>query len=190
MPRASVIHQPTHVGESVVGTPESFDTEFRQLFADRHRSLFRYLDRLSGDPALAADIVQETFVKLYQRGAMPEDSAAWLAAVANNLFRDERRRVSRRLRLLAGRSVESTLGDPAPAPDANVFSEGEQRAVKVALEGMAERDRQLLLLREEGLSYRELATVLGIGESSVGTLLMRARHAFQAAVARHRDAPC
>jgi RNA polymerase sigma factor (sigma-70 family) len=166
-----------------VGTDDLFDTQFRQAFAERFASLVRYLDRLSGDPALAADIAQEAFVKLYHRGTMPEDTRAWLVSVANNLFRDERRRVSRRLRLLARRSPDATLGDPAPAPDAHLFSDAERNAVRAALQSMPERDRQLLLLREAGLSYRELAIALSLVESSVGTLLMRARLSFQLAVA-------
>lgn len=167
-------------------TIASFDTRFRQLFADRFAGLFRYLDRLSGDSALASDIAQETFIKLYERGTMPDDAGAWLVTVANNLFRDERRRVTRRHRLLSHRSSDATLADPAPAPDAHVFSNTERAAVSAALASMSERDRQLLLLREEGLSYRELATALGLTESSIGTLLVRARQSFHAALGRHQ----
>ncbi|MFI5249546.1 MAG: RNA polymerase sigma factor, partial [Gemmatimonadales bacterium] len=61
------------------------------LFHARYQSLFRYLDRLTGDPDLAKDLAQETFVRLYRRGTMPEDPRAWLTTVATNLFRDDRR---------------------------------------------------------------------------------------------------
>lgn len=163
---------------------DSFDAQFRQAFDARYRALFRYLDRLAGDPALAADIAQETFVKLYQRGAMPDNAGAWLVSVANNHFRDERRRAGRRLRLLARRTPDATLADPPPAPDAGLFSDSERRAVRTALDSMHERERQLLLLRLEGYSYRELASALGLPETSVGTLLLRARGAFRVAMAR------
>ncbi len=169
---------------SALRADATFDAQFRQAFDDRFHSLFRYLDRLSGDAALSADIAQEAFVRLYHRGAMPEDPGAWLVSVVNNLFRDERRRSSRRVRLLARKSPESTLGDPTPAPDAHLFSEAERNAVRNALDGLSERERQLLLLREEGYSYREMSIALGIVESSVGTSLMRARAAFRVAVER------
>jgi DNA-directed RNA polymerase specialized sigma24 family protein len=47
----------------------------------------------------------------------------------------------------------------------------------------------LLLLRAEGLSYRELADALGIAEASVGTLLARAKTQFREAVGRNLHAP-
>jgi DNA-directed RNA polymerase specialized sigma24 family protein len=47
---------------------------------------------------------------------------------------------------------------------------------------MPERDRRLLLLRHEGYSYHELATALGLVESSVGTLLRRARAVLRVAI--------
>ena len=106
---------------------------------------------------------------------MPCDAGAWLATVATNLFRDERRRSSRRIRLLARRSPESTLADPADAPDAHLLSKTEQRRVRHALDSLSERDRQLVRLREEGCSDRDLAIAVGIAELSVGTLLMRGR---------------
>ncbi|MDQ6635157.1 MAG: sigma-70 family RNA polymerase sigma factor [Gemmatimonadota bacterium] len=159
----------------------SFDAAFRAVFDDRFAALFRYLDRLSGDPALAADVAQDAFIKLYRRGAMPENVGAWLVSVASNSFRDERRKVSRRLRLLARRAPDATLADAPPAPDANLASEEQRRAARAALDQMSERDRQLLLLRQEGYSYHELAVALGIHQSSVGTLIRRATATFRAA---------
>jgi RNA polymerase sigma factor (sigma-70 family) len=165
-----------------VSVDHSFDVLFRRAFDERFRVLFRYLNRLTGDPALAADIAQDTFVRLYRRGAMPDDTGAWLVTVANNLWRDERRRVGRRLRLLAQRPPDETLADPPASPDADLLSAEQRRVVRAALDGMPERSRQLLLLRHEGYSYRELANGLGLVESSVGALLLRAKAAFRAAV--------
>ena len=48
-----------------------------------------------------------------------------------------------------------------------------------ALDRVPERDRHLLLLRAEGYSYREIAAALQIQETSVGTLLARAKRAFR-----------
>ena len=162
-----------------VSDADAFDDGFRKLFEGRFPELFRYLDRLTGDPALAADIAQESFIKLHQRGAMPEDPRAWLVSVANNLFRDERRRSSRRLRILARRSPDTTLADPPPSPDADLLPAERRAAVRAALESLPERDRQLLLLRHEGYSYRELATTLDLAETSVGTFLARATATFR-----------
>src|SRR5215210_9547398 len=94
-----------------------FEEVFREDFARLFASLFRYLDRLSGDPTLAADIAQETLLRLYQRGSMPDDVRAWLATVAHNLLRNERRQRKRRQWLLAARPAALVLADPAPSPD-------------------------------------------------------------------------
>lgn len=157
----------------------AFDAAFRGAFDDRFAELFRYLDRLSGDPALASDIAQETFVRLYERGEMPQDVRGWLVSVANNLFRDERRRAGRRRLLLARRAPEHTLGDAPLQPDDALMQQERQATVRRALNELPERDRQLLLLRYGGYSYRELAVALDLTESSVGTLLVRAKAQFR-----------
>jgi RNA polymerase sigma factor (sigma-70 family) len=54
--------------------------------------------------------------------------------------------------------------------------------VRRALDSLDERDRTLLLMREEGFQYRELAEAVGVEPTSVGTLLARARRRFAEAV--------
>ena len=158
-----------------------FDQVFADLFAERSRSLYRYISGLSGDPALAEDIVQESFVRLYRRGGMPDDPAAWLVSVAHNLWRDDRRRDVRRSRLLALRKDElPTVGD-SPATDATTLASERVQTVHQALARLPERDRRLLLLRHSGFAYREIAVVLDLAPGSVGTLLVRASESFRAA---------
>jgi RNA polymerase sigma factor (sigma-70 family) len=159
----------------------TFEVTFRRLFDEQFPSLFRYLDRLSGDPDLAADLAQEAFVRLYRRGEVPDDARAWLGTVASNLFRDERRRSRRRLRLLDAQPAELTLGAPSPSTDAAVIEREQRESVRQALDGLSLRDRQMLLLRHEGYSYREIAQALGVTETGVGTMLVRAAAAFRAA---------
>ncbi len=50
--------------------------------------------------------------------------------------------------------------------------------VRRALAGLPERDRQLLLMRGEGFSYREIGDAVGVKHTSVGTLLARAQQRF------------
>ena len=159
-----------------------FEAEFRQLFDQQFASLFRYLDRLSGDAELAADLAQETFVRLYNRGALPDDPRAWLAAVASNLLRDERRRTKRRGRLLTLHAADVPVGAAPLRPDETFAATAERVRVRSALDALPERDRQLLLLRHEGYSYRELALAVGVRETSVGVMLARATAAFRAVI--------
>ena len=163
-------------------TANLFDREFRHVFDREFESLFRYVDRWSGDAALAADVAQETFIRLYHRGRLPEDLRAWLVSVANNLLRDEHRRVARRERLLGRDSSTEAAGASEHRPDARLLAQERRRAVRAALDELPARERALLLLRYEGYSYRELGQALHIREASVGTLLLRARERFRAAM--------
>jgi RNA polymerase sigma-70 factor (ECF subfamily) len=160
---------------------ESFDDAFHALFAERSAPLYRYVNGVSGDPALSEDIVQECFVKLHRRGAMPDDPRAWLATVANNLLRDAQRRVVRRRRLTIEWSTDLPLGGEAPQPDDPTLAAERVESVRRALAKLSLRDRQLLLLRHEGYRYQEIAKALELTPSSVGTMLVRAGEAFRKA---------
>ncbi len=167
---------------------DPFDDAFRRLFGEQFGSVFRYLDRLSGDPALAADLAQEAFMRLYRRRSLPSDARAWLVSVAGNLLRDEWRGAARRRRLLGARFESPGFGTAAPSADEDVLAAERRGLVRRALGALSERDRQVLLLRHEGYSYREIAKALGLPESSVGTLLARAKRAFQVAFQEIPDA--
>jgi RNA polymerase sigma factor (sigma-70 family) len=164
----------------------SFEEHFTTLFETEFPRLYRYLDRMSGDPDLAADLAQESFVRLYRRGSMPDNPGPWLVTVALNLFRNTRTMSARRGRLLSLVRAEATLSDPPPIPGQSGSSESER--VRIALAQLPQRERELLLLRSEGYSYRELATALSLHEPSIGTLLLRAKRAFREAYEHVSDA--
>jgi RNA polymerase sigma factor (sigma-70 family) len=150
-----------------------------ELFHAQFERLFRYLDRLSGEPDLAADLAQEAFVRLYRRGAAPDSPEAWLITVAMNLLRNARSKSARRLELLTAERSTGVLSDPAPVPGESTDDAESRRRVRAALDALPERERQLLLLKAEGYSYRDIAQALDLGETSVGTLLARAKEAFR-----------
>ena len=161
-------------------TSSSFHEQFVALFATRFQRLFRWLDRLSGEPDLAADLAQEALLRLYQRGTLPDAPEAWLISVAMNLFRNERSMRTRRRRLLTPARGEGAHGDPPLAPDQAVAAADDRRRVRATLDRLPERDRRLLLLGAEGYGYRDIAAALDLNEASIGTLLARARRAFRA----------
>lgn len=167
----------------------TFRDEFVELF-DRHfPRLFRYLDRLAGDPELAADLAQDAFVRLHERGSMPDAPQAWLVTVAMNLFRNSRSMRSRRARLMTAARAESVLADPPRSPAEATAGADERSRVRAALQRLPQREREMLLLHAEGYRYREIALALGLNEVSVGTLLARAKQAFRQAFAEGGDAP-
>ena len=161
--------------------PRTFHEAFVEVFNAQFERLFRVFDRLSGDPELAADLVQEAFIRLYRRGALPDTPASWLLTVATNLFRNARTRRSRRLALLTRERAAGVHSDPLPTPDAVVESEESRRRVHAVMDRLSDRDRRLLLLSVEGFSYRDIAAAAGVRESSVGVFIARARQAFRKA---------
>lgn len=139
--------------------------------------LVRYLTRRLGDRDWAEEVAQETFVRALRQETIVNERS-WLFAVANNLVRDDARRASRQrrhLELLAAEAREREGDAPEEPPEVTLELAQESADARRALESLAERDRQALLLKEEGLGYGEIAEVLGIEKSSVGTTLSRAR---------------
>ena len=181
----------TRVEDAMVerGARASFNEQFTQLFDEHYLRLFRFLDRLSGDADLAADVAQEAFVRLHRRGTIPDTPGGWLVSVAMNLFRNVKTATKRRLRLLTPDRVTHGHADPAPSPDELVEAAETTRRVRRVLDGLAQRNVRLLLLQAEGFSYHEIATALDIHEGSVGTLLARAKRAFRASYGSGTNAP-
>ena len=71
--------------------------DLEALFAEHRDAVFRYLARYTGDPDLAEDLVQETFLKLAVRPpATGENVKGWLFAVASNLAKDAHKTARRR----------------------------------------------------------------------------------------------
>ena len=144
------------------------------LFADHHASLFRYLARLTGDPDLAEDAAQEAFVRLVERPPTPDNMRAWLFRVGTNAARLSARTGGRRRRILEGAPERAPVGDAPLLPDAAAEQQEVRAKVRDALSQLPERDRVMLLMREEGFSHREIAEAVGTTTGSVGTMIARA----------------
>ena len=100
---------------------------------------------------------------------------SWLFAVATNLVRDEARKDARRRRHLE-LLREQARAEEAVEPEPTSLERAQEAAMaRRALECLSERDREALLMREEGLDYQEIATALELSVGSVGTTLARAR---------------
>lgn len=189
-------HQPTPIAvgrrargsRAATETVASFDDRFIELFDAHFQRLYRYLDRLSGEPELAEDLAQETMVKLYRRGSVPDHPEAWLITVALNLFRNAKTTRARRRRLLTDARGVAVHSEPTPSPGLPTDSAETRRRVRTAIDALPERDRNMLLLQAEGYAYREIAAVLRLNEASVGTLLARAKKAFREAYEDALDA--
>jgi RNA polymerase sigma-70 factor (ECF subfamily) len=145
-----------------------------RLFRTYHDALVRYLTRKLGDRDWAEEVAQETFLRALKQEHI-ESERAWLFAVATNLVRDEARkdaRRKRRLELLREQAKADEIVEPEPL---TIERAQDAMVARRALEALSDRDRNALLMREEGLDYNEIAAALELSFASVGTTLARAR---------------
>jgi len=175
------------------GEARTVASDFDALFLAHYDGVYRLAYRLAGTREEAEDLAQEAFLRLHRTPHLWHTAAnptaehnvrAWLYRVVTNLaynaLRGERRRRQREDRL-AGPTAPDTDIDIADAALGAVEQAQAAAQVRRALAALTERQVQLLLLRQAGLSYRELAAALGVAPGSVGTLLARAEAAFVAA---------
>ena len=160
-----------------------FDALYDEVFPPLHR----YCQRLTGDPDAAEDVAQEAFVRLLDRKVVGERRAlrVWLFTVATHLIRDRWRVSQNRRRLL---EINPVLPSAGPDPEQEAERRLEVAGVRRALDGLEARDRELLLMREEGFSYREIGEAVGVSPTSVGTLIARAQKRFTDAWTRQLGA--
>lgn len=147
--------------------------DLSQVYREHYRSLVRFLYRRIGDQARAEDLAQEAFVRAIEH--QPSEPRAWLFTVAANLARDEGRRASVRRKHLTLMKAEAEARAPEPPPDVALERRETVAHVQNALAQLSDRDRESLLLWEEGFSYDEIAEILGLSRGSIGTTLARAR---------------
>lgn len=147
------------------------------LFAEWYRPLLRYAVRLAGSLSAAEDFVQEAFLSYYR--ALVEDrpvscpKAYTMAAVRHQA---QRAWAHRRLGRIPG-----SLDD---LPETLLLASDEERTLiwddlQRLLAELTPREVEVLLLRAEALTYREIGEELGIAITSVGTLLARALKKLQ-----------
>ena len=153
--------------------PDSLQQDALALFAEHGGALYRFCLFTLRQRQDAEDVVQDTFLKLLQhleRGGERATVRSWLFTVAANGCRD---RFRLRVRWLPWSAEHDRRWAPAEA--ALACEQDEQReALQRAARTLRPRDRLLLMLRVQGLSYREIGAAAGIPAASVGRLLARA----------------
>lgn len=154
-------------------------SRFVAVFRHHYPTVLRALRRVTVSRAEAEDLAQDTFVSLgWHRfdDGREHNLRGWLLRTAINRALNARRGRARR----AGR--EASVGLQLVGSAASDPEQAHERArVREVLCRLEPRHSQLLVLRAVGLSYSELASVIGVAPGSIGTLLVRAQRAFTAA---------
>ncbi len=159
--------------------PDSARREVLTLFEQHGGALYRFALVVLRHHQDAEDVVQETYLKLLGHlngGGAADNLRAWLFTVAAHACTDRMRRRNRWM-------PWSAEHDPQVAPPALRDEDGHLQAVRDALRKLSRRDRLLVALRAQGLTYREIAAASRIRPSSVGRLLARALERWERAYA-------
>lgn len=157
----------------------SAEDEVLLLFEEMRLPIFRHLVWLHLRADQAEDVVQETFLRLYQhlsRSSFERHNLrGWVWRVAHNLGVNLAMATSRKeggTELDLG-EVSEWLADPGPNPEQALEQMQRTERVAAGFESLNERDRQCVHLRAQGLGYRQIASVLGMGRSTVADTLDR-----------------
>jgi RNA polymerase sigma-70 factor (ECF subfamily) len=138
---------------------------------------------LMGNPADAEDVVHDAYVRALAgadrfRGG---DQRAWILSIVRNGCHSSHRR--QRVRRTA--ELDETVHEDrvTPSPEQHAINLDTRRRVRLAVEGLAPEFREVVVLREfEGLSYKEIADVVGAPIGTVMSRLSRARAQVAAAL--------
>ena len=163
------------------GAVEQSSLTVSTLFDLHANGLYRLALAMLHEADAAQDVVQDTFLRLIahlESGGTLANARGWLYTVAAHACRDRQRRLRRWLPWIAERDTRRA----AEAPD---LRDGTQAALD-AIRALAPRDRLLIALRAQGLSYREIGDAAGIRATSVGRLLARALDRLQAQLEQRR----
>jgi len=165
------------------------DTALNTLMDEWSPRVTAMLYRMTGNPAVAGDLAQETFVRLYQtcRRFRPGNGvrpfSTWLFGIAANLAKNHLR--------WKGRHPEAPLksaADPSDPDNPASSAESAERAVAVraAIATLPIDQREALILSEyEGLSHAEIALVVGCSVKAVERRLSHAREILKRELARY-----
>ena len=153
---------------------------FEEAFRLHHRTVFRAARSVVQDAALAEDVTQEVFIRLYKHlDTLPnlEMLRPWLIRVALNLARNTVRG-NIRANTRDENYVKETVGDSIFSVETEYEQRSEVSEINRALNKVKEPLRSCLVLKQQGLSYREIAESLSLNETSIGTYVARARAEF------------
>lgn len=163
--------------------------DVQQLFRRYNGEVKRYLRRRGASPEAAADLTQETFLRLLTASPLgPVDNVqAYIFRTANNLSID----LARRQRLLPflenGEDVLDRLIDEAPSPERVVVSRQELAIMQAALNQVPQTPRSVFLARLDGRTFEDIGRAIGIPTQTAFSQMVRVMMHLRAALDRARE---
>ena len=165
---------------------------WEQIVNDHSSRVYRLAYRLTGNRHDAEDLTQEVFVRVFRslHTYTPGTMEGWLHRITTNLFLDQARR-KQRIRFDAlSDDAAGRLPSALPTPDAAQLDRMFDADVETALASLAPDFRAAVVLCDvEGLSYEEIADVLGLKLGTVRSRIHRGRAQLRTALAHRAPAP-
>ena len=158
--------------------PSGLVEEVVSLFDQLRDRVLRYVISFGLPVQDAEDIVQEVFLALFQHlqhGRSRRNLRAWTFRVAHNQALKRRTQARNEVQETADQGVRwsACVLDKNPNPEDQAAASQRQQRVLAAVSALPEQDRRCLILRTEGLRYREIAAVLDISLGAVSLSLER-----------------
>jgi RNA polymerase sigma-70 factor (ECF subfamily) len=183
---------PLRRGEHMTDQPLADPTPTWDEVVDQHSArVYRLAYRLTGNRADAEDLTQEVFVRVFRSldSYTPGTFEGWLHRITTNLFLDQARRRARIRFDSLGDQPDGRLPGRTPAPDHQVLDTVFDSDVEQALMALAPDFRAAVVLCDvEGLSYEEIADVLGLKLGTVRSRIHRGRAQLRRALAHRAPA--
>ncbi|MDD0973594.1 RNA polymerase sigma factor [Pseudomonas fontis] len=154
----------------------SWNTQIARLFAEQKKALEAFVARRTGNAQVAADLTQESFLRLARLPAdkQIDNLPAFLFTIASNLIRDHQRQMIRRERLDGGEPSDE-LPCNTPSADEQLAALQDQALMHDAIQALPEATRHIFLLYHvDECTYREIGERLQVSPRSVEYQLRRA----------------
>jgi RNA polymerase sigma-70 factor (ECF subfamily) len=173
---------------------------FEVLLRRHRRPVFNFVLRYVRDPALAEDLLQETFLRVIKGADSYEVQSkftTWLYTIARNLCVDASRRAKhRRAQSLdapldaeeGGATLLDVTRDGRAAVDRTVIGKQLGERIQGAVEELVEEQREVFVMREVlNLSFKEIADIVGVSENTVKSRMRYALEKLRGALDEYRD---
>ncbi len=152
-----------------------------------HTPLVRYLCFLNVNPETAKEIVQDCFIKLHEHLQADGDRTnlrAWLYRVAHNLARNSQLSArARKTESLTGVAPQKEVAASEASAEERLLEAERMRLLREGISRLPEAQKQALVLRSQGLKYREIGQALGLSTSTVAENIQRGMDALRKIVA-------
>ena len=150
--------------------------EFKQRFMPHYKLLYRVAYHLTGNAQDAEDLLQDMYLKLWQkRDDLKEeaDTQAYLVTIMKNLFVDQRRHK----RIDASEDIEAHASPPDERSlDEQIGSRDEVQQVEGLIRQLSERDAKIIQMHlMEERSYEEIESDTGLSQGNIRIIVMRAK---------------